>query len=44
MQRQDIEVEAGYAHDGVVCVFLVANGEVCCFIPDEGEVVIARMD
>jgi len=41
VQGQDVEVEPGYAHDGVVCVLLVANSEVCCFVPDEGEVVIA---
>lgn len=44
VDRQNVQVEASYAHDGVVCVFLVADGEVGCLVPDEGEIVVARVD
>lgn len=40
MNREDVEIKAGYTHDRVVGVFLVANSEVGCFVPDIGEVVV----
>ncbi len=42
--REEIEVEAGDAHDGVVGVMLVLNRIVGGFVPDEGEIVVAGVD
>lgn len=40
MDREEVEVEAGDTHDGIVGVLLVLDGEVGECVPDEGEVVI----
>jgi hypothetical protein len=38
--REEVEVEAGDAHDRVVGVALVGHEEVGGGVPDEGEVVV----
>ncbi len=41
---EKVEVEAGYAHDGVVGVSLVFCGEVGEGVPFVGEVVVCGME
>ena len=42
--REEIEVEPGNGHDGVVGESLVPHQEVGRGVPDEGEVVVRRVD
>ena len=42
--REEVEVEARDAHDGVVGVFLVGDEEVGGGVPDKGEVVVGGED
>lgn len=44
VNREIVEIEAGEPHDRVVCILLPAYGDICCLVPDEGEVVVAGMD
>lgn len=41
--RQEIKVEARDAHDRIVGVGLIGNGELGDFVPQEGKVVVARV-
>lgn len=41
---QEVEVETGDAHDGVVGVFLVSDGDVGEGVPRVGEVVVGGVN
>lgn len=41
---EEVEVEAGDAHDGVVGVFLIGDEEVGGFVPGEDEAVVVGGD
>jgi len=38
---EEVQVETSDAHDGVVSPALEGNEEICCGVPDEGEVVVS---
>ena len=42
--REQVQVEAGDAHDRVVCVLLIRHHELGHGVPGKGKVVVARVN